>query len=263
MSIVRGDRPSILVVGDANRPEFSNLVPTLKTTADCWYFTQLEPGIAWLNKAPWQPELILLVQSQPGEIGDAEVRRLQTAAPLSGMCAVLGSWCEGETRSGRPWPGVRRCFQHEWPLLWRAELRRKAGGEAPLWTLPATTSDEERLLAGSRLPGELPAQGSIAVVAGSRESTGALSDACRAGGWTVASGDANPAVILWDTTIDKARNVQQVAAIKAQWGGAPVIALVTFPRPGDTACIIAAGIDAVLGKPFLLDHLFAEMRRII
>jgi hypothetical protein len=83
------------------------------------------------------PDLILLVASRPGRFSAAEVEALHHRAPLARIVGLLGSWSEGEVRSGHPWPGVTRIYAHQW----QARLPR----ELATWQ-PRTASQIDRLL---------------------------------------------------------------------------------------------------------------------
>ena len=255
-------RPLVAIVGDVSQHEVDEVAAPLADTADWTHLGGVASAIECLANASLQPELIVLLQQRPGEIGEVEVRRLQSAAPLAGMYAVLGSWCEGETRTGQPSPGVARIYRHDWPIQCRAELSRRTRCEVPHWSLPFTVSMEERFLDRCRPLNSVVRAELIAVVAGSRETAIALADACRSAGLSVASKPAKATAILWDTTIEMARDAKQVAAIKANSVTAPVIALVSYPRKSDCQKMLAAGVDAVLTKPFLLDDLLAEIERL-
>src|SRR5262245_23662353 len=62
------------------------------------------------------PHAILFFQSRPGQISCREVECQHARAPLARLVALVGPWCEGEQRSGRPWPGVVRVPWRTWAL---------------------------------------------------------------------------------------------------------------------------------------------------
>ena len=91
------------------------------------------------------PDAVLLAQSRPGQISSR--RRGAAARPFASDAAVglSGPWCEGEGRTGRPWPGVVRVPWRDW--RWR--LPRELGlGDEKLSTaarLPRTATETDRL----------------------------------------------------------------------------------------------------------------------
>src|SRR2546427_7236671 len=97
-------------VGGWQHAEFSEAVAWLKSRAACLLFD--DAGTADSNlrtvEAANAPIAMVLVQSRPGQISRGSVERLHAAAPLARLVALVGTWCDGELRSGRPWPGVVR-----------------------------------------------------------------------------------------------------------------------------------------------------------
>jgi hypothetical protein len=197
---------------------------------------------------------------------------MQAVAPLTAFYVVTGSWCEGETRTGHPWPGVLRCKWYEWPLRWRDEVLCRKRGDLRLSSLPATYSEEERLLA--HFPADEDAckitqpKGCVVILCDLEESRSALTDAMRAQGHSVVGCPANVrldvrdiAVVIWDTPIQMV-NRASVAKITARFPQTPLLVITTFPRPDAANAMTVAGVDASLGKPFLLADLHAEVRRI-
>jgi CheY-like chemotaxis protein len=124
----------------------------------------------------------------------------------------------------------------------------------------------------------------IAVVARSRETRMALSSAIEARGYqSVMLADPSAAAIhqaavsqaaapqasslkpqaaLWDTSPDAASNAAAVRRVLAVVDGAPLLALIGFPRAGDVALARAAGVAAVIAKPYLLDDVFWRLERL-
>lgn len=258
--------PSILLVGETASEEFRQAVTSLREGGDLVELADVPRAIAHLQRN--SPELVVLAQRWPGEFTDDEVDRLHRAAPLARFSALLGSWCEGEARSGRPWPAVTRAYWHEWPARFGQELARISAGQCPSWGLPVTARDEERMLAAAEEP--LARRGGlIVVVAEQAASAASLVDACRLRGYaTIAVRAARGVTIcgaaaaLWDTTAEQATNVETVAAMQHSCGGAPLIALLNFPCAPDIAAAQAAGVPAVLSKPWLLDDLYWQLDRV-
>ena len=90
MHSVNTTRPSVWLVGEIEHPDFAETVALVRDAAS-------------VGSLP--PELIVMAQSRPGVFSAQWIERLRRSAPLAGVVALLGTWCEGETRSGRPAPG--------------------------------------------------------------------------------------------------------------------------------------------------------------
>ena len=93
------------------------------------------------------PDAIVVAQSFPGQFSEQAIERLRQLAPVARVLGLMGSWCEGEMRSGTPWPATARTYWHQWPARCARELARLAQGRSCAWALPPTASEEERLLA--------------------------------------------------------------------------------------------------------------------
>lgn len=206
-------------------------------------------------------EVLLLAPSYPQQFSGRSVETLRRLAPLARVVGLLGPWCEGEGRSGRPWPGVVRYAWHQWPALVR-QIERLASGAASVWDLPDTATDEERLLATSR---QRPTAGAGLVAVWSRQGEAARLwlDACRAVGysavWSSTTEVRGAVAALVDAqTLDRStrRAIGQWATSVA---GRPVLVLLDYPRPEDVALALRLGATAVLAKPLTLDDVYAAL----
>ena len=127
---------SILLLGDTDRAEFQDAWPRLGSWGAVWAFTEIAAATAALAAGKIVPDVIVVVQAFPGQFSHAMVDRLRRAAPLARLIGLLGSWCEGETRTGSPWPGAVRTYWHQWAIRCDRELRRLARGEWCCMALP-------------------------------------------------------------------------------------------------------------------------------
>ena len=172
-----------LLVGDIHRSEFAEARADLAGLGPLVVAANAAEAAQSIEVNRFLPQVIVLAEAYPGQIALAEVERLRTLAPLARMIGLLGSWCEGETRTGRPWPGVVRVYWYEWSSC-RRELQRLCREGSPLLSLPSTATDEERLLArsGSSQP---HGSGLIVVSSPHRATVDWLSDVCRQRGYEV------------------------------------------------------------------------------
>jgi hypothetical protein len=226
----------------------------------------------WLADQAVTPQLIVVCQARPGEIAHAEVAQLRRLAPLSRLVGLLGSWCEGETRSGHPWPAVERIYWHQWPAWLARELHLLRDDPAAGWTLPLTATPEERWLAtNSSLSincGETPWRGLVAILSLRRASAEMLSDACQHHGLQSICFDRPPghltgaALAIWDGDRCGAIEATQLQEFMAAVRPAPVVALLTFPRIEERDRALAVGARHVVSKPLCLKQLLAVAFRI-
>jgi hypothetical protein len=272
-----GARPTVLGVGDFSPDEFREAYAAITRDADFFLAATPDSAIEHLRAAAEtsdvvDPEMIVIAQAWPGEFGSAAVERLRRAAPLARVCVLLGTWSSGETRSGQPVPGALRAYWHEWAPRWQQELTRRAGSRAAGWSLPVTSTEEERLLADCRESAE-PRLGLIIAVSRQLDLIAALSDACRSWGYatlalrpglpTFRAARARGAVaVLWDAAPDEVADRRLVNSLAAQFAGAEIFALLDFPREEDFAAARSTGVTAVIGKPLRLRDLWSQIERL-
>ncbi len=202
-----------------------------------------------------QPDFIVLAQERPGQFSTSQVETLRRMAPAAQVLGLLGTWCEGEGRSGQPWPEVPRIYWYHWPRLLR-RLASPAADDVP-FDVDADVS---------------PCGGVVAVIAREYETSRWLVDACRACGAGAAivspSGPLEAdslrlrelELALWagsDLNTAELRHFQWFAALVRP---APVLAVLDFPRSEDIDRAITAGACGVLAKPFQLADLAFHLR---
>jgi DNA-binding NarL/FixJ family response regulator len=252
---------SVILVGEADRSEFLETRRTLAATARLWLAPDPEAAEALLSHQSVAPDVIVLAESYPGQFSAAAIDRLRTLAPLARIVALLGSWCEGETRTGRPCPGAVRVYWHQGCPRSAQELARIAQGRVSSWTLPATATEEERLLTTSEFP--LPTgQGLVAIHTPHASMAEWLSAACRLGGYSTVRLDgprwaqvAGVAAGVFDATDLGPLESERLTRMAHQLGRPPIVALLDFPRTTDRDRALACGATAVLSKPLVLEDL--------
>ncbi len=204
------------------------------------------------------PDLILLVASRPGRFSAAEVEAVHRRAPLARLVALLGSWCEGEVRSGRPWPGVTRIYAHQW----QARLPR----ELETWQ-PRTATEIDRLM--NVRPSNKSQRQLIGIAAAQRSMFDALAAACHSFGqdavWLLPN--LPPPVqrvdaVIADATLDLPTELAHLNELREQLHKPPALLLLNCPRQSDIEQASQAGAAAILAKPYLLADLAAELERI-
>lgn len=198
-------------------------------------------------------DVIALCQSRPGKFTQAEVEQLHARSPLANLLAILGSWCEGELRSGRPWHGVDRVYWYNavGRLQW---LLDSDGGPAAFRTCTAA----ERIEASAMRWRAVAAGQSAAICTLRRHEYESLADVCRALGfsahwqqsWQVVG--AAPTVLL--VALDDLQASVPGELCNA-WPDTRRIALLNFPRRSEVVQLRQAGFHHVLGKPLLITDL--------
>jgi len=262
---------SILLLGDLGRTEFRDARACLRRWGDVRETATLDAATRELTEGGFAPGAIVVAQAFPGQFSHQTINVLRRLAPLARILGLMGSWCEGEMRTGVPWPATVRTYWHQWTTRCERELRRLTEGRASSWTLPVTATEEERLLLDAATAWSRR-QGLIIIETSSAEMHAWLSAACRSRGfatvWQCASMPARTkgaAAVLFDgdslgpracTSNEREGRLRRLIA---EFRPAPVIAMLGFPRIEDHDAATAAGAAAVLSKPLALEDLFWEL----
>lgn len=239
------NRLRVLLVGQTHAPELAPAVAWLQAQARCETI---------INQRQFDPDAIVFCVARPGQISRAVVEDLHRAYPLSPLIALVGPWCEGEVRSGKPWPGVTRIYWHQWEARLPQEVARLTPPAAA--RMPRSATEVDALI--SRPAPQCAARPAlIGVVSRRRTDFEAIALALDAGGhhpvW-ISADEALPVLRLDALIIDgDGQGVQE------RFGSLPTIVLANFPRPEELAAISTAPWLSVLAKPYhiadLLDRL--------
>ena len=249
--------PNVRVIGQIDHPDFREAFDLISANA--------------LINIPEHnsPELVIVAQARPYTILASIIKSLQRRWPLSPVVALLGSWCEGETRTGRPWPGVERLYWYDFPAWWRRQLALRAAGRCPDWARPIDLgSRNQNYESSSRLR-----NGAVLIRSACRESASALSDVLRRAGYsTVWQPPRRSAVVvsgmvaaIWEGGQWSENEIDDLAlfchAVARE--DAPVVALLDFPRRDHVERVHHLGAAAVLGKPWNNWQLVATIADVI
>lgn len=254
----------VLLVGDFGHRDFAEAVGWLSEHCHVIRWSTVPEALSWIRDAQ-SPDVMVFAQSRPGQLPARGIELLHAASPLSRLVALLGSWCEGETRSGRPWPGFHRVFWHQWTPRMSLELLEADDSGYCLLHMPRTATANERYerLAETASPQQ---QGLIAIHTRTIRIYEALSDACgQAGLATVWFPPARPAhssgaaAAIWDGVSSDRQETGLLEEVVRQHAPAPVIALLDFVRREDIERMLALGASRVLAKPFLLNDLLWQI----
>ena len=258
--IHRPTRPSVLLVGDSEHGDFTEALDWLKQHCDVQSVAAIHEAGTLLSRMA-APHVVLFAQSRPGQFAQADVETLHARSPLSRLVVLLGSWCEGEMRTGKPWAGVVRIYWHQWAARMIPELTPGPIGIGGVWRLPRTASGTEQL-AHTAEGAWRQGQGLVAIHARLFCDYQALSDACLAGGYSSTwdhpycpSFAGGTAAVLCNLLGGDPDEAAQVAVLARRYAPAPVIALLDFLRSDDLHRMLDAGAAAALAKPFLVGDL--------
>ena len=255
--------PAVQLIGDIDHPDFRDAVDVLRADARL---------VTTVNE---HPELIVVAQSRPGSIGGQCLETLRRSSPLAGIVALAGTWCEGETRTGRPWPGVQRLYWYEFSVWWQRQLALRAAGRCPDWSRPDDPRYRTEFSNPPRSePGRpRPRRGPILLHTSHRETAHALADTLRRIGHATAwqqTGRTTPTIRgaiagIWEGGQLSDREADDLSQFcrRLSAEAAPIVALLDFPRRDRVERAIELGAAAVLGKPWLNADLVATLQAVV
>jgi len=260
---------SILVLGPTDRSEFRGPVCDLRSLGRIVVAKDVPSAVELVSSGEVVPDLVVVAQAFPGQFSTDAIDQLRRAAPLARIVGLLGSWCEGEARTGWPWPAAIRVYWHQWQPQCEQEVLRIAEGRASTWALPITVGDEERLLAASRQT--VPVKtGHIAISTPLFEMQDWLQKTCRRRGYSTSWLRPHQSIeieqvtaAIFDADECSGRELDALKDLVGAIEPAPVVALMDFPRLESRDRALAAGARAMLSKPLLVDDLFWQLDRLI
>jgi CheY-like chemotaxis protein len=260
--------PRILFIGNRDWSEFAAAARWLVDHADVSFANDITGARARLHSQQAPFELVVMVHSRPGEHVHATFDELRAAAPMTPIVSVLGSFCEGEARTGRPWPGGVRVYAHQLVARFGAELARLQQRGSTTWALPFTATDEDRMVALRPSTPRLTAR--VAMISRDPQMATALCDALRAAGASTSSYredlagvDDNSDIVVWDFAAGFAAGRASFDRLVQRFPDAPKVVLLGFPRTQDIADAKAHGACGVISKPFLVEDLLWQLRDIL
>jgi CheY-like chemotaxis protein len=257
-----------LLVGSADRSEFRDAQAVLDEFGVLVPARDIDSAVAVLADGQLVPDVIVVAQAYPGQFSPEALDRLRRLVPFARVLALLGSWCEGEMRTGDPWPAAIRIYWHQWLPRAHQELARLREGACSTWALPITASEEERLLLLADEPFQ-PRDGLIAIFTPQFDMHDWLAAACARRGYDTAwmrpsrpRRVENVRAAIFDGNDCRGKELQWLRDAAAMLSPIPTIALLDFPRVDDCRRALAAGARAVLSKPLLLEDLFWQIDRL-
>lgn len=213
--------------------------------------------------------LIVIAQSRRNQFDAAVVERLLKTFPNVPVAALSGSWCEGESRSGSPFPGVVRVYWHQWQGRLDSFRRQLDQGQIATWNLPRTYSIADRVvrdLESSRI--EFDEQTLVGISALTPASYSMLKDVCDSAGvesvWADTIGDdeeleRKPQLVLLEANSMSPHFVSRIRGLKKKFSEATFIATLNYPRRYDLELARREGVEHIISKPFSLADLHLRM----
>ena len=208
-------------------------------------------------------DLVVIAQARRGQHSETEVEELRTRFSTTPVVALLGSWCEGETRSGTPWPGVPRVYWHQWEGRYQKFVSQLEHHKITDWHAARTSTIADQVVKSQTIDVPNPIQ-CIAISAWTNRQHAMVADAVNHFGWTscwieraawnAETSSAIDAIVI-EADSWSAELASRVKWVRRQVGDCPIVLITNYPRQNNLEEIKAAGISEVVSKPFELNAL--------
>ena len=130
----------ISVVGDVNRPEFQYSLSKVWRSA----FVSQSLSVEDFLSQNASPDVVVLLQSYPGEYSDSNMGKIIQANPLAATILLTSSWGEGERRTGFPIRDAIRVAWYDFPFWFEIQKTLFSRGRLSQLSLPRCASDAQR-----------------------------------------------------------------------------------------------------------------------
>ena len=257
----------VIFIGDTDHGEFREAVAWLREYCDLAAFDNVPAAVSHFQRQRKFPDAIVVAMARPDVITQRQIEVLHGYAPLARLIVLLGGWCDGETRTGRPLRGVVRVCSHQFIARFASELENAQ----PTKTLahPRTLTDVERLMNHISMP-VVEQSGLLVIKTDSVVSYQGLSDCCEELGLSAVwspmrqrSFASAAALGIWECRESIATNRSELRSFVDDIHPAPVIVVAGFPRESDRLEALTCGASALVAKPFLIQELWSEITRVI
>lgn len=203
------------------------------------------PGGSDLVEAARDSGAVLLYQERPGEIPASLAKDLRDTERQTLVVSVAGSWCEGELRTGDPWPEIDRVY---WYHLRAWLLGKIVSHEAAAGSLLASINTVGRESASAIIDALQPY--AIRGLWAPRHATRPLHAPVDAAVWVGGQLDGRSAAELAEyCRIMRGANT-------------PVLAILDFPRYDEWRLAKQIGVARVGAKPWAATDIAVTLRRL-
>jgi hypothetical protein len=261
------------MTGDYWHSDFRDVLTQLKMP------TTLVPGenIKSHKYPPGDFELIVLAQARRDQFSSDDFDFLQQQFPQTPIISLLGSWCEGEMRSGTPVAGPIRIYWHQWQGRYDSFAKQINSNLLSTWHLPRTAIPVDRVVSRmAALAEERDAREHerndivVGVSAWTRDGFEMISDAVENFGFccdwlehdTLSGKPSRRPAVLCINADSLSENLQaNLLDQRSRFPNVPIVVLLNFPRKFEVDSARELGVSEIVSKPFeLIDLKFALER---
>ncbi len=233
-------RPSMIWVGDGERPEFAAALAALRRHAKVT--TAADMTEVALDESTENCAGIVIAQAFAGQFRARCLAALRHRFQPAPVVVIVGSFTEGERRSGDPLGAALRMPWAQAATILDRELRRLCSGACPSWGFGETLTDDERAVLRPTPPfgasnssnrSALPAGTTLQISSPDPATAAWLAALTCTWGAAATAGNSStaPRAILWATPSHDITAQCRLQSLAKQFPGTPIVALANFPRP--------------------------------
>ena len=217
--------------------------------------------------------LVVVASSRRGQFEVARLERMMNQFVNVPTVALLGSWCEGEERSGDPVAGLIRVYWHQWQGRIDRFVDCIGSGQVSSWQLPKIVSPVDRTIQDVQSTIKIPnIAGAVGVSSQTEEAFLTLRDGMASTGresiWLEKIeeselGIPNLSVVCVEANSLTEWTQKRVVDLQKQFLHTPIVLILNFPRRAEYEIAARLGITEIVSKPFQLHDLHSALRRTI
>lgn len=259
----------VLLTGDYWHRDFATIISGLK------FPITLQPLDGVVSNQPKNTDyqLVIIAQSRRGQFEIGKVEQLRDRFANVPIVSLEGSWCEGESRSGNPIPGLIHIYWHQWQGRLDNFLCRLKNHAPSSWHLPKICSISDRILHESEFePIRLETDAVVGISALTADGFSMLREAFEHTGhrtiWIeqmdLRNGEpSTPTVVLIEGNSLTLEMENRMRTVRLQFRQSPMILILNFPRSHEFDRARKLGVAGIVSKPFELGNLYSAVRRAI
>jgi hypothetical protein len=254
--------PSVLLLGDLEAADFRSILEIIRSwnpAADTRAAANISEFRRFVDREPWFPDLIVVLQSWPDQFSEAEVHELMGLCPLARIVCCFGPWCDSDGRTRSIWPLAVRIPAVAATHRLGRELALLENNDAFRRPLPLTASRAEIFECDfGDWESVEPAARTVAVISPDRRWKEMVETGVRMSGLQnhgPRSGEC-PEIVVFDADPWDAEQAISLRAIRAADREARIIAAIGFPRPDLETALHDSGADQVWFKLAPIADLF-------
>ena len=259
------DNHKILITGDYWHEDFRDVLSQIKVPTTLMSLESLK--LKNIDSDSYQA--VLLAQARPDQYTHEDIEILQEKFPTIPVVALVGSWCEGELRSGNPAPGSLRIYWHQWQGRYDTFAHEFNQSHISNWHMPRTAIEEDRIQAVTSNFGydSSNRKYDVGISAHTRDGYEMVAETLCEFGFSVCwlegphqTPEKVDAVCINSNSLTGNLKTT-ILQTRRKLNDTPIVVLMNFPRKAEVDAARELGVDEIVSKPYQLADLKFAIER--